>query len=59
MLKRFLHDEAGQDVIEWGMLAAFLSVLMIAAVTAISPIISTWYSSVEDAVTGADAPPAP
>jgi Flp pilus assembly pilin Flp len=59
MFKKFIRDEQGQDVIEWGMLAAFLSVLLILAVTTISPIISTWYSSVEDAVTGADAPPAP
>jgi Flp pilus assembly pilin Flp len=36
MLKRFIRNEEGQDVIEWGMLAAFLSVLLVVAVTTIS-----------------------
>ncbi|MBI3873222.1 MAG: Flp family type IVb pilin [candidate division Zixibacteria bacterium] len=50
MIKRLIRDEAGQDVIEWGMLAAFLSILMIAAVTTISPIILGWYTAVQTAI---------
>jgi len=57
MLKRFLRDEQGQDVIEWGMLAAFLSVLLIVAVTTISPIIDTWYDSVQADIEAAPAAP--
>ena len=53
MIRKFICEEAGQDVIEWGMLAAFLSVLMITAVTTIAPIISTWYTAVQDDITGA------
>lgn len=57
MLKKFLRDEAGQDVIEWGMLAAFLSVLMIVTVGVIAPIIQTWYDAAQAEIQG--APPAP
>lgn len=57
MFKKFIRDEKGQDVIEWGMLAAFLSVLLIVAVGVISPIVGTWYDSVQADIQG--APPAP
>ncbi|MBI3873221.1 MAG: Flp family type IVb pilin [candidate division Zixibacteria bacterium] len=53
MFKKFMRNEEGQDVIEWGMLAAFLSVLLIVAVTTISPIIGGWYTSVTAAVQAA------
>ncbi len=56
MFKKFIRDEEGQDVIEWGMLAAFLSVLLIVAVTTISPIILTWYDSVQADIEAAPAP---
>ena len=57
MLKKFIRDEQGQDVIEWGMLAAFLSVLLVVAVGVISPIIGTWYTSVQTDITAAPAAP--
>jgi Flp pilus assembly pilin Flp len=56
VIRKFLRDEQGQDVIEWGMLAAFLSTLMIATVGIIAPIIQTWYDDVETDITGAPAP---
>ncbi len=56
MLKRFFRDEEGQDVIEWGMLAAFLSVLLVVAVTTISPIVQTWYDAVQADIEAAPAP---
>lgn len=57
MLKKFIRDEQGQDVIEWGMLAAFLSVLLVVAVGVISPIIGTWYTSVQADIQAAPAAP--
>ena len=56
MITKFIKDEQGQDVIEWGMLAAFLSTLMIVTVGVIAPIIGTWYTDVENDITGAPAP---
>jgi Flp pilus assembly pilin Flp len=52
MLSRFLCDETGQDVIEWGILAAFLSVLMIVAVTAIDDVILAWYTDIQEDIVG-------
>jgi Flp pilus assembly pilin Flp len=57
MFQKFIRDEEGQDVIEWGMLAAFLSVLLVVAVGVISPIIGTWYTSVQADIVAAPAAP--
>ena len=49
MLKRFMHDEQGQDVIEWGLLAAFLGIGVLGAAyfTGIPAIILGWYNDVK------------
>jgi Flp pilus assembly pilin Flp len=52
MLKRFLLEEKGQDVLEWGMLAAFLSTLLIATVVAIDDVILAWYTDVQEDIVG-------
>jgi len=57
MFKKFIKDEQGQDVIEWGMLAAFLSVLLIVAVGTISPLIGAWYTSVQADIVAAPLAP--
>ena len=57
MFKKFLSDEQGQDVVEWGMLAAFLSTLLIVTVGVISPIIGAWYTDVEADIVGAPLAP--
>ena len=54
---KLLRNESGQDVIEWGLLAAFVSVVTIASITVLFPTIQGWYTAVETAVSG--APPAP
>ncbi|GAB4324216.1 MAG: hypothetical protein Kow0074_17010 [Candidatus Zixiibacteriota bacterium] len=52
MLKRFLREEKGQDVIEWGLLAGFLGIGILALVTFsdIPSIVSKWYKDVNDAI---------
>lgn len=47
MFSKFLRDEDGQDVIEWGLLVAFLSVILIVTVTAIAPTVQGWYDDIE------------
>lgn len=47
MFKEFIRDERGQDMIEWGMLAAFISVVAIIAVSAIGGIVKGWYETIE------------
>lgn len=57
MFQKFIRDEQGQDVIEWGMLAAFLSVLLVVTVGVISPLIGAWYTSVQADIVGAPLAP--
>ena len=44
-LRRFLHDETGQDLIEYGLLAAFISLAVIASIDAIGGSLNTTYGS--------------
>ena len=53
MFKKFLRDEKGQDVIEWGLLAAFLGILLVGTIslTDIETTVQGWYESVEALIT--------
>ncbi|HWO56189.1 MAG TPA: Flp family type IVb pilin [bacterium] len=51
MLKKLIRDEHGQDMIEWGMLAAFISVVAIIAVDAIGGIVKGWYDTIQTDIT--------
>jgi pilus assembly protein Flp/PilA len=42
-----IGDEQGQDLIEYGLLAALISILCIAAISTAGSKISSFYSSVE------------
>jgi Flp pilus assembly pilin Flp len=52
MLKRFIWDDNGQDLIEYALLAAFIGVCAVIAWTNIPPKIAaayaTWDSNVQD-----------
>ena len=48
--RRLLHDEAGQDLIEYGLLAAFISIIAITAITSIGQSVNTLYGTVGSAV---------
>jgi Flp pilus assembly pilin Flp len=51
MLKRLLRDERGQDMVEYALLAAFISIVAIVVIKAIGPLVNTIYQNVEDALT--------
>ncbi len=51
MLSRLFHDEKGQDMIEYALLASFVSIVAIAALTAIGPLVVAIYTSVQTALT--------
>jgi pilus assembly protein Flp/PilA len=53
LITRFLSDESGQDMVEYGLLAAFISIVAIAALTAIGPLVTTLYNNVKNALPGA------
>jgi Flp pilus assembly pilin Flp len=51
MLKRLLRDERGQDMVEYALLASFISIIAIATIKLIGPLVNTIYVNVKDALT--------
>lgn len=49
-LKRILRGDKGQDMVEYGLLAAFLSVVTIAALMNLSPLVARPYAGIHDSV---------
>jgi Flp pilus assembly pilin Flp len=50
-LRRFYRDETGQDMVEYALLASFISIVAIAMLKAIGPLVLTIYTRVRDALT--------
>jgi len=53
MLKKFLRDESGATAIEYGLIAALISVVIITAVTTVGGNLQTTFNSVGTALGGA------
>ena len=49
-LKNFLRDDSGQDMVEYGLLAAFISVVAIGSLTIIKPLVVDIYKEIEKAL---------
>jgi Flp pilus assembly pilin Flp len=50
-LRRFLHEEKGQDMVEYALLAAFISIVAIATLRLIGPLVSAIYGRIQTALT--------
>jgi Flp pilus assembly pilin Flp len=50
-LKRFIREEDGQDMIEYALLASFISIVAIVALRAIGPLVNTIYTNIQTALT--------
>jgi Flp pilus assembly pilin Flp len=50
-LKGLFKDESGQDIIEYALLAFFISIVAIAIIKLIGPILVTIYTAIRDALT--------
>lgn len=50
---RLVRDEEGQDLIEYALLATFVSLVAIAGATLLGTALNTWYDKVEDTVNSA------
>lgn len=50
LLKRLVRDEQGQDLIEYALLATFVSLVAIAGATLLGTALNNWYDQVEDRV---------
>jgi len=49
-LSRLLHEEDGQDMVEYALLAAFISIVAIGALRAIGPLVNAIYIRIRDAL---------
>ena len=50
-LSSFLRDESGQDMIEYALLAAFISIAAIIAIKLIAPLLVSIYNAIVAALT--------
>ena len=48
-LTRFLKNEDGQDVVEYGLLASFISIAALLVIKAIGPLVNNLYEKVKGA----------
>ena len=54
LVSRFIQQESGQDLIEYALLAAFISVAAVAAIAAIGSALNTSYTNINAQVTAAN-----
>lgn len=50
-LVRLLRDDKGQDLVEYGLLGAFISIVALVTLRTIGPVISTLYEGIETVLT--------
>ena len=55
VLRRFRRDDSGQDLIEYALLATFVSLVAIVGATALGSALNNWYTKVAGNVNGAAA----
>lgn len=53
LIARFVRDEQGQDLIEYALLAGFISLAVVTAVTNVGTALNTLYDNVETKVNDA------
>ena len=53
MIRRFVQEDAGQDMIEYSLLAAFISIIAYTTVQAIGGDVQSIYTNVETATAAA------
>lgn len=51
-IQRLIHDEAGQDLTEYALLAGFISIAAIATIRLIGPLVNELWVVIRDAVAG-------
>jgi Flp pilus assembly pilin Flp len=49
-LKKFLREENGQDLVEYGLLAAFISIAAVLTVRLIGPLVNALFVTVQTAI---------
>jgi Flp pilus assembly pilin Flp len=49
-IQRFLRNDGGQDIIEYALLAAFISIVSLATIKLIGPLVSNVYGTIQTAI---------
>ncbi len=52
LVVRFVRGEEGQDLIEYGLLAAFVAMVVVAAATTLGTNLNSWYNKMATNVAG-------
>jgi Flp pilus assembly pilin Flp len=55
MLARFIHDDQGQDLIEYLLLGSFVAIVALVGATALGTNLNTWYGAMATWVSGASS----
>jgi Flp pilus assembly pilin Flp len=50
LVDQWLRDEHGQDLIEYALLTAFISLIAIAAITNIGTVVDSWYQGYDTTI---------
>ena len=53
-ISRFIKEDSGQDLIEYALLAGFISLAAVAAITTVGTALNTLYTNVQGQVTAAN-----
>ena len=59
LFTRFIRDDQGQDLIEYALLGAFVSLAAVAGATVLGTGLNAWYRDLGTAIDAMDANPAP
>jgi len=51
-IQRLLRDESGEDMVEYGLLAALIAIAALVTIRAIGPLVNAMYVTVRDAIIG-------
>ena len=57
LFTRFVRDEQGQDLIEYALLGAFVSLAVVAGATLLGTGLNNWYTEMGGAVDALDSQP--
>ena len=55
LIRRFIRDDGGQDMIEYSLLAAFISIVAWVVIQTIGNDVSTMYENIQDVTSAAAA----
>ena len=50
LLRRFMREDDGQDLVEYAMLVALIAIVCVGGVTALGSVLNSWYENVSTTI---------